>query len=116
MLSSWPDVTLKVVMHCSMSRALILSARLAAEPILDIAAIGMNEGLTSSAVTIVTATANGKPFFAAALDQHLTLFVRNSAAMKTSVTCQMSITSSFLEQPPAMPQNGAPCRRSATGS
>ena len=32
----------------------------AAEPILDIAAIGMNEGLTSSAVTTVNAADNGK--------------------------------------------------------
>ena len=38
----------------------------AAEPILDIAAIGMNEGLTSSAVTTVNAAANGKPLLAAA--------------------------------------------------
>lgn len=37
------------------------AACLAAEPILDIAAISMNEGLTSSAVTIVNAAADGKP-------------------------------------------------------
>ena len=68
--------------HVLLHEALIWAACLAAEPILDIAAIGMNKGLTSNAVTIVNAAANGE-WLSAAASEKLESFRAKRTEMKT---------------------------------
>ncbi|CAK0787201.1 hypothetical protein CVIRNUC_010417 [Coccomyxa viridis] len=78
--------------------------RAAAEPILDIAAISMNEGLTSSAVTIVNAAADGGP----PLDPDLADAIRKLAVASGDANVFHDIFAEFTAAPNDMKPTYSP--------